>query len=129
MLPEPTYAPFILARNAERVKATMDRLNLKLTSLRDERVAIAAKMIANPANHSLKKELREIDDDISKIEIELKDEVKMKLTDDEKTAHGNAWGTHRELTDRLKTSRGKLYSLLLGQCTQLLVGKMKQDND
>jgi len=53
----------------------------------------------------------------------------MKLTDDEKTAHSNAWRTHQELTERLKTSRGKLYSLLLGQCTQVLVDKMKQDNN
>jgi len=35
VLPDPTYLPFILARYAERVKATMDRLDLKLTSLRD----------------------------------------------------------------------------------------------
>ena len=53
----------------------------------------------------------------------------MKLTDDEKTALGNAWCTHRELTDRLKTSRGKVYFLLLGQCTQLLIEKRKQDNN
>ena len=90
MLPEPTYLPFILARHAERVKATMDRLNLKLTSLRDERVDIVAEMGANPTNCILKKELQEIDVEIAKIGIELKDEVKMKLTDNEKTAHSNA---------------------------------------
>ncbi len=53
----------------------------------------------------------------------------MKLTDDEKTAHSNAWRTHRESTNQLKTSRGKVYSLLLGQCTQVLVDKMKQDSN
>ena len=53
----------------------------------------------------------------------------MKLTDDEKTAHSNVWRTHRELTESLKKSRGKLYSLLLCQCTQVLVDKMKQDMD
>jgi hypothetical protein len=31
------------------------------------------------------------------------------------------------LSDSLKKSRGKIYSLLLGQCTQVLVDKMKQD--
>ena len=31
----------------------------------------------------------------------------MKLTDDEKTAHSNAWRTHRETTESLKKSRGK----------------------
>jgi hypothetical protein len=29
----------------------------------------------------------------------------------------------------LKKSRGKIYSLLLGQCTQVLIDKMKQDVD
>ena len=109
--------------------ATKDWLTLKLTSLRDERGDIAVEITADPTNRGLKKELREIDDDIAKTEIELKDEVEMKLTDDEKTAHSNAWRTHRELTDRLKTCRGKVYSLLLGQCTQVLVDKMKQDSD
>jgi hypothetical protein len=53
----------------------------------------------------------------------------MRLTDDEKMAHSNAWHTHQENTESLKKSRGKVYSLLLGQCTQVLVDKMKQDMD
>ncbi len=54
---------------------------------------------ADPSIRALKKELREIDDDIAKTEIELKDKVEIKLTDDEKTAHKNAWSTHMELTN------------------------------
>ena len=53
----------------------------------------------------------------------------MKLTEDEKIAHANAWRTNRETTDSLKASLGKVYSLLLSQCTQVLVVKMKQDAD
>ena len=53
----------------------------------------------------------------------------VKLTEDEKIAHANAWRTNRETTDSLKASRGKVYSLLLSQCTQVLVVKMKQDAD
>ncbi len=53
----------------------------------------------------------------------------MKLTDDERTAHSNAWRTHRETAESLKKSRGNIYSLLLGQCMQVLVDKMKQDTD
>jgi hypothetical protein len=66
VLPDPVHSLFILTRHAERVKATKDRLTLKLTSLRDERGDIAIKMAANPTNRGLKKELREIDDDIAK---------------------------------------------------------------
>jgi len=53
----------------------------------------------------------------------------MKLTEDERTAHSNSWRTHRETTESLKKSRVKIYSLLLDQCTQVLVDKMKQDTD
>ncbi len=68
-----------------------------------------------PTDHGLLKEMREVDDQIAKGEIELADEVEMKLTKDKKIAHANAWRTHRETTESLKKSRGKVYSLLLGQ--------------
>jgi hypothetical protein len=53
----------------------------------------------------------------------------MKLMKDKKIPHSNAWRTYRETTESLKKSRGKVYSLLLGQCTQVLIDKMKQDAD
>ena len=49
----------------------------------------------------------------SSVSLGLKDEVEMKLTDDEKVAHNNAWQSHRDVTDGLKKIRGKIYSLLL----------------
>jgi hypothetical protein len=73
--------------------------------------------------------MREVGDKIAKGEIELADEFEMKLTKDKKIAHANAWRTHRETTESLKKSRGKVYLLLLGQCSQVLVDKMKQDVD
>jgi hypothetical protein len=51
----------------------------------------------------------------------------MKLMEDKKMSHCNVWHTHHELTDGLKKSHSKIYSLLLGQCTQVLIDKMKQD--
>jgi hypothetical protein len=79
------------------------------------------------------KERQVIDDQILKFEIDLNNEVEiMKLTDDKKNAYSHtwrshAWRSHREMTEGLKKSRGKVYLLLLGQCTQVLVNKMKQD--
>jgi hypothetical protein len=82
---EPTYLQAILDRHAERVKATRDCLNLKLTSLKTEKAAIAEEIKADSTNHPLLREMHEIDDDIAKGKIDLKDEVEMKLTKDEKT--------------------------------------------
>ncbi len=70
-----------------------------------------------------------MEDKIAKDNIKLNDEVEMRLTEDEKISHSNAWHTHQETTESLKKSRGKVYSLLLGQCTKVLVDKMKQDAD
>jgi hypothetical protein len=92
-------------------------------------MAIEAKIIQAPTNCRLLKELQEADNQIARGNIKLNDKVKMKLTDDERTAHSNAWRTHRERTESPKKSRGKIYSLLLDQCTQVLVDKMKQDTD
>ena len=44
-LKETAYLQVILARHAERVKATKDRLNRRLTSLRDERLEIKANLL------------------------------------------------------------------------------------
>jgi hypothetical protein len=73
------------------------------------------------------KERQEIDNQILKCEIDFNDEVEMKLTDDKKMAHSNAWCCHCETTEGLKKSRGKVHLLLPGQCTKVLVDKMKQN--
>ncbi len=113
----------------ERVNAIRERIELRLKSLRAEKMALKAKIISAPTDCGLLKELCKVDDQIAKGDIKLKDEVEMKLTNDEKIAHSNVWHTHCKLSNSLKKSRGKIYSLLLGQCTQVLVDKMKQDAD
>ena len=83
----------ILARHVERVKATKDRLNRKLTSLRYKRMEIKGKLAANPGNRSLMKEMQQVKDDIARTKIELNDEIDLKLTDNEMAVHSKAWLT------------------------------------
>ena len=61
VLQESAYLQVILSRHEheERVKATKDLLNLKLTSLRDKKVAIEGEIATDPRNYSLKKEMQE----------------------------------------------------------------------
>ena len=97
----------MLTRHAARVKATKDRIELKLKiGLRTEKLAIEAELVPAPANRGLLKEKREVDEDIAKVEIELADEVGMKLTEDKKISHSNAWRTHRENNESPNKSRG-----------------------
>ena len=87
------------------------------------------KLAANPGNRSLRKERREVDNNIGKTQIELMNEIDMDLTKDERTAHNEAWRKHCKSSGSLKMSRGKVYFLLIGKFTQVLVDKMKQDTD
>ena len=57
------------------------------------------------------------------------EEVPVELTDSEKTLNSNEWRTYRERSANLAKNRGQAFSLILGQCTQLLQDKMKQDTD
>ncbi len=56
-------------------------------------------------------------------------EVPIEMTESEKTQHSNEWRTYRERNALLLKHRGQAYSLILGQCTQLLQDRMKQDTD
>jgi hypothetical protein len=129
VLPKPTYSNAILDRHAERGQAMRDQVNLKLSSLQQKSLAIDNEIKQAPTDCKLMPEKQDVVDQILHCETKLKDEVKMKLTDDKKMAHNNAWQSHRKVTAGLKKSRGKIYSLLLGQCTQVLIDKMKQDVD
>jgi hypothetical protein len=124
---EPAYSQAIWDRHAARVRATREWIELKLRSLRAERMAVETKIDDAPTNHGLLKDLQEVDSKIAKGNIQLNEEVKMRLTGNKKISHSNMGRTHQVTTESLKRSRGKVYSLLLGQCTQMLVDKMKQD--
>jgi hypothetical protein len=50
----------------------------------------------------------------------------MKLTDDKKMAHNNAWQSHRKVTAGLKKSRGKIYSL---SATRTMHSGAKRQNE
>jgi len=127
---EPTYSQVIKDRHDARVKATKDRIELRLRGLTTEKAAIQAELLAgSSSDRTLLRELRDVENQMAKADIKLIDEVDMKLAEDEKISHDNAWRTHRETTESLKMSRGKVYSLFFGQCTQVLVDKMKQDTD
>ncbi len=104
--PEPAYSQAILNRHAARVKATKKRIEMKLKGLKSEKTAIEAE-IQVVSSRALLRELREVDHQIAKCNIELNDKVEMKLTKDKKISHSNAWRTHRETTQSLKKSRGK----------------------
>ncbi len=71
----------------------------------------------------------EVESKLDMAKFELTDVVEVKTKSDEAMAFSNSWPTYRERTDRLVRSRGKVYSLVMGQCTTVLLDKLKQDSD
>jgi hypothetical protein len=53
----------------------------------------------------------------------------IKLDDMEQTHYQNKWRTYRERTSRLEKQRGQAFSMIRGQCMQVLLDKMKHDVD
>jgi hypothetical protein len=56
-------------------------------------------------------------------------DVPIALDEMEKTEHSNAWRTYRKRNSRLETQRGQAFSIICGQCMQVLLDKMKHDSD
>jgi hypothetical protein len=70
-----------------------------------------------------------LQNDIAQGEFSANIEVPIVLNDSQKTQFSNEWRTYRERNDDLIKHRGQTFSLIQGQCTQLLQDKMKQDTD
>jgi hypothetical protein len=56
-------------------------------------------------------------------------EVPHNLTDSEKLKYGNKSKTHSQCVATLDKHPGNVYALIYGQCTQILLEKIKQDKN
>ena len=70
-----------------------------------------------------------LENEIAQGTFEQQAEVAIEMSDSEKTQYSNEWRTYRERNSALTKHRGQAFSLILGQCTQLLKDRMKQDAD
>ena len=125
----PPLDPAIATRQAQRVQAHETRLKHKIANLEDQQAAILAAIAADPTDRTVLREKMEVEDAISKAEFELTEDLEIAYTLDEKAERSNVFRTHREDEQRLISNRGKVYALTLGQCTQALKDKLKEDGD
>jgi hypothetical protein len=105
------------------------RVTKMITNLEKQLEVIEKELDSDPNDLNLLKNQMEVENKLELAKFELTDVVEVKTTADEAMAFSNSWRTYRERTDRLVRSRGKVYSLVLGQCTTVLLNKMKQDVD
>ena len=127
ILQQPTHDTTVIARHLAR--ETMVRAGqLNLQAAREaQRAALQADINAGTNDPDAPLKLAMMQNDIAQGDFEAMEPVPMVLTDTEKTSQSNAWRSYRERNASLLKHRGQVYSLILGQCTQLLQDKLKQE--
>ena len=88
---------------------------------------VKLKLGSDPNNRTLLTEQAKLLVEIFQGEFNLQMEVPIYMSAVEKSEFNNINRTHHERTAKLDLHRGQVYALILGQCTQLLQDKMKQD--
>ena len=126
-LAEPTYSAAIMTRHTAReAMVRTGQRNIQAARRAQEAVLQAE---ANAGDLDARLSVAVIQNQIAQGDYEAAQEVPVELSDAEKTLYGNEWRTYRERAANLLKHRGQTFSLILGQCTQLLQDKMKQDTD
>jgi hypothetical protein len=70
-----------------------------------------------------------LDNEIAEGNYKQNNEVPIEMLDLEKMQYSNDWRTYQERNVLLTKHRGQASSLILGQCTQLLQDRVKQDTN
>jgi hypothetical protein len=97
------------------------------TAWLSSRTLLEAEIANNPTNHTLVTELAKLNNNISQGDFEAAQDVPVELTNQEWMDYSNECRKQSRRVAMLETHQGQAYSLILGQCMQLLQDKMKQD--
>jgi hypothetical protein len=85
---------------------------------------LQAQLAANP-DPARTLELVEIQDQIAQLQHDLTKDIPIKLDEEEKVEYDARVKSHNKKIKDLKLHRGKVYMLIMGQCTQRLQDKLK----
>jgi hypothetical protein len=125
---EPVHTASVMTRHVARAQMVRaGQANLQQAHRAQELVLEAAVIAGVDPDAPMK--LAILNNAIAEGDFQQNLEVPIELTDSERTQYRNEWRTYRERQAQLTKHRGQAFSLILGQCTQLLQDKMKQDND
>jgi hypothetical protein len=128
ILSEPVHTPEVLARYAifEQMVQTREE-NLQRARL--SKCVILETAATLGADPDAPMQLAILDNEIAEANYKQNNEVPIEMLNSEKMQYSNDWRTYRERNALLTKHRGQAFSLILGQCTQLLQDRMKQDTD
>ena len=127
VFPEPEYELAILTRHGARETMIRDgQANLR-AERELQRASLQTMMDAGNAPADTPFKLAVVENEIAQGDFDAMSPISMVLTDTEKTANINAWRSYRKRNANLLKHRGQAYLRIIGQCTQLLHDKLKQE--
>ena len=100
-----------------------------INNLEKQLQVIQSELVKTPNDLTLMSKQMDVENKLELAKHKHDDTIEIKTTNDEAMAFSNAWRTYCKRSDRLTRSRGKVYSLVLGHCTTVLLDKMKVDAD
>ena len=127
IITKPEHTEDVLMKHAERV-TRHETQELRLATARQvQRRALVAADKSGDADAPMS--LAILDNEIEEAAYQVTLALPIELDETEKTEHSNAWQTYRERNTQLETQRGQAFSMIRGQCMQVLLDKMKHDAD
>ncbi len=123
----PAYPSTTMTQHALWIALARSQQAAMSTARLSSRTSLEAEIALAPGDRSLVMELAKLNQDIAQVDFEAAQDVPIKLNDQERINYSNECRNHSRRISMLETHQGQAYSLILGQCTQLLQDKMKQD--
>jgi hypothetical protein len=127
VIPTPAYASATLTRHALRIALVRSQQTTMRVARLASRTSLEAEINQTPNDRNLVTELAMLNNAIALGDFEAAQDVPMELTNQERLDYSNECRNQSRRSATLDTHRGQAFSLILGQCTQLLQDKMKQD--
>jgi hypothetical protein len=127
-LAEPVHSTAVMTRHTAREQMIRTgQANLQAAREAQQIILEAAVIAATDLEAPMK--LAILNNAITEGAFQQNEEVPIKMSDSKKTQYSNEWRSYQERNSQLLKHRGQAFSLILGQCTQLLQDKMNQDVD
>jgi len=127
-LAEPAHDSAVLQRHAVREQMIRNG-QANLQQARQAQQTILRKAVKDKTDPEAPMKLAILENKIAQGIFKQQAEVAIEMSDSEKTQYSNKWQTYQERNSALTKHQGQAFSLILGQCTQLLKDRMKQDTN
>jgi hypothetical protein len=128
ILVEPVHTDVVLLKHS-LIENMIRNGQMNIERARKSQETILEEAVQGGLDMEAPMKLALLQNEIAQGEFSASVEVPIVLNDSHKTQFRNEWGTYRECNANLIKHRGQAFSLIQGQCTQLLQDKMKQDTD